>query len=156
MLDNWGESILTAISVASRSSAACSSLCLLLPVGATLPWDPFSSRGIPFELAVLVSVSRLQELEQWVTQSRIHANRLPRMIAANSVSRQALFKEGLLVGTPTVELPRWGHSRRESASFATRIVPCAQCVPCPIQRTEMFDACIRAIFPRCLERGRLG
>lgn len=63
---------------------------LRLPERCAFVSDPVSCVRIALEIAILVPVPLLQELQERVPQSRVHAYVLPRQVAADIVASQAL------------------------------------------------------------------
>ena len=88
------------------------------PEGGPLSFDPGTSDGVAFKVSVLVPVSLLQKLQQRVAESRIHANALARMVAANTMACETLFEQSLLESTATVEMTWRRHARWIRSSLA--------------------------------------
>lgn len=127
--------------------------------GLVLPWicalalDPVTRYGVALEVAVAVPVALLEQLEQGVAQRGVHADALPREVAAHAVAREALFEERFLVRAPAVEVARGRHPRRVRPPFSPRIVPRAKRVPGAVKGAEHLDARVGARTPFLVERG---
>ena len=91
---------------------------LSFPMVGTLSFGPGTSDGIAFEVSVLVPVSLLQKHQQRIAESRVHANALAGMVAADTVACEALFEQSLFMGAATVEVVRGRHARRINPALA--------------------------------------
>ena len=78
--------------------------CAGFPIRRTLTWLPVASDRVPLEIAILIPVALLQQLEERVTQSRVHPHVLSGMVASDAMPRERLLKQRLLVSATTVEV----------------------------------------------------
>lgn len=69
------------------SPRGCASVGLLLPVGSALVWQPIASDRVTVEIAILVPVALLQQLQQGIAQRGIHSDALTREVAPDLVAR---------------------------------------------------------------------
>jgi hypothetical protein len=84
----------------------------------TLSFNPGTGDGITFEVSVPVPVSLLQKLQQRVAESRVHANALARIVAADIMACEALFEQSLFESAATVEMAGGRHARWISSTLA--------------------------------------
>jgi len=96
---------------------------LLLPVRSAFAINPIAGYWVAFEVAVLIPISLLKQLQQGVAERRVHPDTLPRVVATDVVASQALFKERFFMCAATVQVPWWSIPRRELAPFPAGIMP---------------------------------
>ena len=126
---------------------------MLFPASRSLAFNPGSGDGIALEVSVAIPVALLEEAKEGVPQSGIHADATAGMVAADAVTREALFEERFLVRAPAVEVARGRHPRRVRPPFSPGIVPRAKRVPGAVKGAEHLDARVGARTPFLVERG---
>lgn len=112
----------------------------VFPELGTLAVDPLACDGIALEIAIDVTKARLEKLEEWIAEGRIHANHFARMIGTDTMPCEGFLEQGLFVCAATIEITRRSLTRGIGATFATRVVPCAEGIAGAVESTEALDA----------------
>lgn len=127
--------LLPPVRVHSRDSTRAREAVLgsLLPEQMALSLSPVPRRLITFEVPISVAIPILQKTKERVPEGRVHPHALSRMVAADTVARQALFEQRLVVGTATVQMAGWRHPWGIGPPLTTRVMPSAQSVSGAVQ-----------------------
>lgn len=144
-----GPSAVDCIPDLGSAGAPCFRVVALGPEPGLVPFSGFDPQSL--KVAIAIAVAFLEEREQGVSKSRVHADGFSRLVGANALSSERLLEQSLFIAATAVEDTGWRHARWILATFSAGVMPSTESVSSSIEGTECLNPCFCPGFPRGLE-----